>query len=205
MVARQFVRYLATAAKSVRPPVQLYGLDGTYASALYTAAAKSNVLDKSFESVSKLNKTIEKDPKVLQILSNPALSEGSRKEVVDVLAKQLTLEPLVANLLTVLAENNRLELFGDVAKQFSILNDAHNGVVEARVVSAKPLDSKIIGRLNKAISSSKYVGPSKQLRIKNEVDPSILGGLIVEIGDRSVDLSVQSKVSKLNKVLADTI
>jgi F-type H+-transporting ATPase subunit O len=108
-------------------------------------------------------------------------------------------------LLSVLSENNRLELFTHIAKQFSILNSAYNGVVEATVISAKPLDSKTLQRLQKAIQGSKFVGSGKSLKIANEVKPEILGGLIVEVGDNSVDLSVSAKVNKLNKVLTEAV
>ncbi|KAG7699186.1 hypothetical protein KL930_002027 [Ogataea haglerorum] len=202
--SRQFVRRLASAAP-IKPPVQLFGLDGTYATALFSASAKDSSIDKTFQSVQKLSSTISKDAKVAQVLSNPAMSLNARKEVVSILSKELKLEPVVANLLTVLAENNRLSLFDSIAKQFGVLNDAYNGVVEATVVSAKPLDSKILNRLTKSITNSKYVGPGKTLKIKNEVNPEILGGLIVEVADKSVDLSLASKVNKLNKVLSETI
>lgn len=205
MLSRQFIRSFASAVKSVKPPVELYGLDGTYATALYTASAKTNALDKTYTSVAKLAETIKKDPKVSVILDNPSLSEASRAEIVSVLTEQLKLEPTVKNLLLVLAQNNRLSLFPQVATQYEILNSAANGVIDARVVSAKPLDSKIISRLQKAIAASKYVGPGKTLNVANEVDPSIIGGLIVQIGDKSVDLSVQTKVTKLNKVLGEAI
>ncbi|KAG7861242.1 hypothetical protein KL919_001976 [Ogataea angusta] len=202
--SRQFVRRLASAAP-IKPPVQLFGLDGTYATALFSASAKDSSIDKTFQSVQKLSSTISKDAKVAHVLSNPALSLNSRKEVVSILSKELKLEPVVSNLLTVLAENNRLSLFDSIAKQFGVLNDAYNGVVEATVVSAKPLDSKILNRLTKSITNSKYVGSGKTLKIKNEVNPEILGGLIVEVADKSVDLSLATKVNKLNKVLSETI
>ncbi|KAH3661206.1 hypothetical protein OGAPHI_006613 [Ogataea philodendri] len=202
--SRQFVRRLASAAP-IKPPVQLFGLDGTYATALFTASAKDSSIEKTFQSVEKLNSTISKDPKLAQILSNPALSQDSRQEVVSVLSKDLKLDPVVGNLLSVLADNNRLSLFEAIAKQFGVLNDAYKGVVEATVVSAKPLDSKILNKLSKSISASKFVGPEKTLKIKNEVNPEILGGLIVEVGEKSVDLSLATKVNKLNKVLSETI
>ncbi|GMM32639.1 F1F0 ATP synthase subunit 5 [Martiniozyma asiatica (nom. inval.)] len=204
MAFRQ-IRTLATAAKAVKPPVQLFGLDGTYATALYTAAAKDSSIEKTFASVDKLAATIAKDSKVSAILANPALSLDARKEVVASLSAQLKLEQVTTNLLNVLAENNRLSIFPGVAKQFSVLNAAYNGVVEATVVSATPLDKKTIARLEKAISASKYVGSGKSLKISNEVNPDILGGLIVEVGDKTVDLSVSAKVNKLNKALTEAI
>jgi len=204
MASRQFVRSLATAsAAAVKPPVQLYGLDGTYATALFTAAAKDSSVEKTFQSVQKLNEAIANDSKLGFILANPALSLDSRKQVISTISSTLKLEPIVTNLLSVLSENNRLELFTHIAKQFSILNSAYNGVVEATVISAKPLDSKTLQRLQKAIQGSKFVGSGKSLKIANEVKPEILGGLIVEVGDNSVDLSVSDKVNKLNKVLTE--
>mgnify|MGYP003366238772 FL=1 len=206
MASRQFVRSLATAsAAAVKPPVQLYGLDGTYATALFTAAAKDSSVEKTFQSVQKLNEAIANDSKLGFILANPALSLDSRKQVISTISSTLKLEPIVTNLLSVLSENNRLELFTHIAKQFSILNSAYNGVVEATVISAKPLDSKTLQRLQKAIQGSKFVGSGKSLKIANEVKPEILGGLIVEVGDNSVDLSVSAKVNKLNKVLTEAV
>ena len=206
MASRQFVRSLATASDAaVKPPVQLYGLDGTYATALFTAAAKDSSVDKTFQSVQKLNEAIANDSKLGFILANPALSLDSRKQVISTISSTLKLEPIVTNLLSVLSENNRLELFTHIAKQFSILNSAYNGVVEATVISAKPLDSKTLQRLQKAIQGSKFVGSGKSLKIANEVKPEILGGLIVEVGDNSVDLSVSAKVNKLNKVLTEAV
>lgn len=206
MASRQFIRSLATSATSaVKPPVQLYGLDGTYATALFTAAAKDSSVDKTFASVEKLSTAIKEDSKLGAILSNPALSFDSRKQVISTISSSLKLDSIVTNLLNVLSENNRLELFPSIAKQFSILNSAYNGVVEATVVSAKPLDSKTISRLQKAIAGSKFVGSGKTLKISNEVKPEILGGLIVEVGDNTVDLSVSAKVTKLNKVLTEAI
>ncbi|TID19243.1 hypothetical protein CANINC_003814 [Pichia inconspicua] len=205
MASRQFVRSLATAASTVKPPVQLFGLDGTYATALFTAAAKESSIEKTFQSVEKLNAAVKEDEKLAEILSNPALSFGSRKEVISTLQSTLKLDKTTVNLLNVLSENNRLGLFPQIAKQFGVLNSAHNGVIEATVVSAKSLDSKTIQRLTKAIQGSKFVGQGKTLKITNEVNPDILGGLIVEVGDNTVDLSVSAKVTKLNKVLTEAI
>lgn len=205
MASRQFIRSLATASASVKPPVQLFGLDGTYATALFTASAKDSSVDKTFSSVERLSKAIKEDAKLGEILANPALSFESRKQVISTLGSSLKLDSIVLNLLNVLSENNRLGLFSSIAKQFAVLNSAYNGVVEATVVSAKPLDTRTISRLQKAIAGSKFVGSGKTLNITNEVNPEILGGLIVEVGDNTVDLSVSAKVTKLNKVLTESI
>ncbi|GKT86705.1 ATP synthase subunit 5 [Colletotrichum tofieldiae] len=67
------------------------------------------------------------------------------------------------------------------------------------------LDNKTLNRLETAISKSAYAGAGKKLKVTNQVNPDIVGGLIVEIGDRTIDLSVSGKIAKLNKLLTDTL
>lgn len=68
----------------------------------------------------------------------------------------------------------------------------------------QPLDNKTLNRLESAIAKSQY-SQGKKLKVRNEVNPDILGGLVVEIGDRTIDVSVSSKIAKLNKLLTDTL
>ena len=67
------------------------------------------------------------------------------------------------------------------------------------------MDNKTLGRLESAVSKSQYVGQGKKLKVTNTVNPDIIGGLVVEIGDRTIDLSVSSKIAKMNKLLTDTL
>jgi F-type H+-transporting ATPase subunit O len=67
------------------------------------------------------------------------------------------------------------------------------------------LENKALNRLESAVTKSEYVGQGKKLKVTNKVNPDIVGGLVVEIGDRTIDLSVSSKIAKLNKLLSDTL
>lgn len=68
----------------------------------------------------------------------------------------------------------------------------------------QPLDNRTLGRLENAVTKSQY-SQGKKLKVRNEVNPEILGGLVVEIGNRTIDLSVSSKIAKLNKLLTDSL
>ncbi|ABN64337.1 F1F0-ATPase subunit [Scheffersomyces stipitis CBS 6054] len=205
MSSRVFFRSLASSAKSVKPPVQLYGIDGTYANALYSASVQDSSVEASFQSLTKINNLIQSDSKVAEFLANPAVNKADRDSVVKVIESTLKLDKTTGNFLSVLAQNNRLTIFKSIYEKFSLLNDAHNGLVEAKVTSAKPLDSKILKRLQTSISKSALVGEGKTLKLTNNVNPEILGGLVVEVGEQTVDLSVQSKVSKLNQTLKEAL
>ncbi|RLV85577.1 ATP synthase subunit 5 mitochondrial [Meyerozyma sp. JA9] len=205
MMSRMFVRSMASATKAIKPPVQLFGVDGTYATALYRASVEDSSVEKSYQALTKVNDLIEQDAKVNQFLNNPALSSDDRKVVIDTIASSLKLDKTVTNFLTVLSDNNRLSEFKNIYSKFGQLNDAEQGIVEATITSAKPLDSKILRRLQTAITKSSFVGDGKTLKVSNEVNPEILGGLVVEVGDKTVDLSISSKVAKLNATLSEAL
>lgn len=203
--ARPFVRTLATSTKDVQPPVQLFGLDGSYATALYTASVKSSTLSSTESALASLKTLLSNDKKLGEILSNPALSSQDKKVVVDTLSRASKAEQTVSNFLNVLAENNRLSLLPAIADKFETLSNASKGIVEATITSATALDTRTINRLQTAISKSSFVGSGKKLIVNNKVNPDILGGLVVEVGDRTVDLSVSAKIAKLNKLLSEDI
>ncbi|KFH48655.1 ATP synthase subunit-like protein [Hapsidospora chrysogenum ATCC 11550] len=201
------VRSFAAAANAeVQPPVAVFGVDGTYATALYTAAAKSSTLDPTAKAIATLGALLQKDPKLAEILSAPTLVEADKKAIVDELTKQAGVQgPTIKNFLDTLAENNRLGLLGDVCEKFSTIISAVRGEVEMKVTSAQNLDNKTLSRLETAVAKSAYVGQGKKLKVTNEVNPDIVGGLIVEIGDRTIDLSVSSRIAKMNKLLTDSL
>ncbi|ODQ66090.1 F-type H+-transporting ATPase oligomycin sensitivity conferral protein [Nadsonia fulvescens var. elongata DSM 6958] len=199
------VRGMATATKSSVPPVQLFGLDGTYASALYTAAAKSSALEAVEKSLSKLKSIVSKDPKLAEIIANPALSQSDKTAIVEIITKAASLDSASANLLSVLAENNRLAILPEVLSKYETLVNAYHGLVEATVTSAQSLDAKTLSTIEAALAASEFVGEGKKLQLTNKVNSDILGGLVVEIGDKTVDLSVQTKVTRLNQALNESI
>ena len=69
----------------------------------------------------------------------------------------------------------------------------------------QPLDNRTLSRLESVIFKSQYVEDGQKLKVVPKVNPEIRGGLIVEIGDRTIDLSVSSKMAKLNKLLKDSL
>ncbi|KAI1366106.1 ATP synthase delta subunit-domain-containing protein [Xylaria arbuscula] len=208
-IARPAVRsYAAAAAQEVKPPVSVYGLDGTYATALYTAAVKTSTLDPTAKALNALGDLYTKDAKLATVLATPTLSEGDKSQIVAELQKSIGAagaNETVKNFLAALAENNRLSLLKDVIDKFGVLISASRGEVEMVVTSTQPLDNRTLSRLETAVTKSQYVGQGKKLKVTNEVNPDILGGLIVEIGDRTIDLSVSSKIAKMNKLLTDTL
>ncbi|KAM0282577.1 hypothetical protein ACHAQH_002945 [Verticillium albo-atrum] len=201
-------RTYAAAASSdiVTPPISVFGVDGTYATALYTAAVKTSSIDPTAKALTQLQALLKKDEKLTAILDAPTLSAEDKSAIVAELKKQAGgANDTVANFLAALAENNRLGILPGVCEKFAELIAAAKGEVELIVTSAQQLDSKTLTRLETAAAKSPYVGQGKKLKVTNQVNPEIVGGLIVEVGDRTIDLSVSSKIAKMNKLLTDNL
>lgn len=193
------------ATQNVKVPVQLYGLDGTYATALFEASAKASSIANTEKSLKELSELITRDPKTGGILTDPSLTKSDQESVINVVTEQLKADTVFKGFLEVLASNNRMGLLPEVIRQFQVLADAHNGRVEAVVTSAIKLDNSAMKRITAALEKSEFVGPNQTLKVTNVVNPAIKGGLIVDIGDRTADLSVARELTKFNELLSTAI
>ncbi|KAG9243161.1 ATP synthase delta subunit-domain-containing protein [Calycina marina] len=212
LAASQIRSYAAPVTADTKPPIALYGLDGTYATALYTAAVKGSILDSVAKSMAAFSAIYSKDAKLATIMQAPTLSAADKSQIIEELQKHTDLSgtgnkgaDTIKNFLGTLADYNRLGLLKGISEKFGDLMSAAEGKVELTVTSATGLDAKTLQRLEQAVGKSEYVGQGKKLKVTNNVNPDILGGLVVEIGDRTIDLSVSARIAKMNKLLTDTL
>jgi len=202
-----FRGYATPAAQNTKPPVQLFGVDGTYASALYTAAAKQSALDNTSRAISALSQVLQQEPRLQALIGSPTLKADDKSQIIAELEKHTggaDKSGTVKNFLQTLAENNRLGVLAGVCDKFTQLMSASKGEIELRITSAQELDNKTIKRIEAAIAKSEY-SQGKKLKVTPHIDPSILGGLVVEVGERTIDSSVAAKVSRLNKLLQESV
>lgn len=111
---------------------------------------------------------------------------------------------MTKNFFTVLSENGRLHETNKAITNFLEIMAAHRGEVKVVIRSAQPLEKDIYSRLEKALQSSQLASSAKNLVIENKVDENVLGGLVIELADSIVDLSVASRVNRLNAQLQGT-
>lgn len=196
------VRSLSTSVvghQMVKPPIQVFGLDGRYANALYSAASKTKLLDAVEKELVKLQTTLKTDTRFNEFVLNPTLKRQLKVEAVKQIASKIQLSPPSTNLLGLLAENGRLKNLNGVINLFKTIMAAHRGDLPCEVITAKPLDDATKQELQAALKAFAKKGEHIQLEIK--VDPAIIGGMIVSIGDKYVDMSISSKVKKYTELI----
>nr|AFK10890.1 ATP synthase, H+ transporting, mitochondrial F1 complex, O subunit [Callorhinchus milii] len=201
------VRYFSTSgvrpvSKLIKPPVQVYGVAGRYATAVYSAASKQKTLDQVEKELGRI-KTLMKDPKVSSIVTNPHIKSAvKQKAMTDVLVKEKC-SPLTINFVGLLAQNGRLPQAIDVVVAFEKMMSAHRGGVLCSVTTAQPLDEGNLTELKSVLNS--FLKKGEVLKLDSKTDTSILGGMIVSIGDKYVDMSAKTKIQKLSKIMKQTV
>ena len=168
-----------------------------YAEALFGAVLdEKQDLAKWSELISTLGKLAGLDD-VHKAMSDPRLEDAQR---VDLLVG-LVPEPLpeaAVNLVKLVVQNGRIEVLPQIAEQFELLRNRHEGTALARISSAFPMDDKQVAELLAGLE--KKFG----LKLKAEVtlDPSLIGGVRVAVGDHVLDTSVQAQLAGLRDTLA---
>ncbi|KAF8902889.1 OSCP/delta subunit of ATPase [Gymnopilus junonius] len=211
---------LSTAARSVSSASGLgrraaSGIASKYAKAVFGAAlAKSpQTLNKVHSDLVNISNTVKKDAEVADFVTNPTLSLQERKKALETLytklegtgAKKEQVSDITKNLLIVLAENGRLAETESVIESFNEFVAQYKGELTVTVTSAVPLAKDVLSRLESTLKQSQTAQAAKTLKVENKVNASILGGLIVDFGDKTIDLSVVSRVTKLNNVLTQSV
>ena len=105
---------------------------------------------------------------------------------------------LSSAMLCVLAEQGSLAELEKVVSTFGTLMNAQKGLVEVTVTSAQPLSKGQLSQVESSIAD-RFLTAGQSIKLATKVDEGILGGLQVQIGDRYMDLSVQSHLNKMHK------
>ena len=142
--------------------------------------------------------SLVRDEAFFALLENPEVSFDDKAKVLSERAGDIN--PQVLKLVSLLVAKGRLGMIGDIADDYQRLLDDYRGIEGAEVAevtTAVPLDDE--DRLRVAQRITDIVG--KPVVLKPKVDPSVIGGVIIRVGDKLIDGSVHSKLVALKKDL----
>lgn len=164
-----------------------------YATALFELAEQSNALDKVADDLTTVERMTAESEDLRQALRSPIVSRDAQAAAVTALAGPAGIGDLVTKFLGVLAENRRLFALPAITVAYRSRLAAARGEVTAEVTSAVPLDEQQLEAVKASVS--RYAG--KAVSLAADVDPSLLGGLVVRIGSRMIDASLRTKLQQL--------
>lgn len=137
------------------------------------------------------------NPEFFDFLSNPIFSLEERIKVLDRILEKTGFSVILNNFLRVLLERKRIDRILEISDYYSRLLDDVLGIARAKIITARPLKKKTLNRLIKSIERF----TSKKIEAETEIDESIIGGVIVKIGDLVLDGSVTAQLEGLKESL----
>ena len=167
------------------------------AKALFEDAAKENELSRWLGEL-RLVSDIAKDKSIISALQKQGASFAEKSKVLE--DRTGKLNPRVLNMIGMLAEKNKLSELEDVSIEYQRLLDTHHGIEgaeTAEVTTAIPLDEDDKLKLGKRLGE--ILGRPVTLNII--VDPELLGGIVIRVGDKLIDGSVRHRLQTLSKEL----
>ncbi|GMI17501.1 hypothetical protein TrLO_g13092 [Triparma laevis f. longispina] len=178
-----------------QPSLKLFGVHARYATATYVAASKAGSLDAVETELLAIDSVTKSNPAFSSFLKDPTVAPSAKETQINSIFGD-KISDITVNLMSALAGNARLSETDKVVGAYSELMKAKRGEVAAVITSAAPLSKAVADQVTAALKTK--VGSAKVV-LSMEVDPTIMGGLQVQIGDEFVDLSVASRIDAVSR------
>jgi F-type H+-transporting ATPase subunit delta len=166
-----------------------------YAEAVFRSALEQGTLALVAESLA-LVAAIARDAQMHSVLLNPKVAAAQKKEIFSAAAGD-RLHDTVERLVSILVDNHRAALIGSIEEQFEQLKHEHERVLQARITSAQALTDQQRAEIVAALEK-RY---GKKIEAELDVDPSLLGGARVQIGDQVIHASVRDALAQMAAAL----
>ncbi|KRY77469.1 DnaJ -like protein subfamily B member 6-B [Trichinella pseudospiralis] len=187
------------ARQHVKVPTIIGGIGGKYATAIYCAAVKSNKLDAVESEINNFEAELRKDSKLKMILADPFVHKAEKKRAIDSAAEKLKCGSITKNFFELISENGRMLEVEKILECFKKMMAAHHGELMCEVTSAKPLDSSTQTSLQSVLQG--FTKGGRKLHINYKVDPALIAGITVSLGDHYIDMSAASKIDQYSKIM----
>ncbi|HYR86270.1 MAG TPA: ATP synthase F1 subunit delta [Terriglobia bacterium] len=161
---------------------------------LYPESAEAGL-----EQLESFNALLKDQPDGRRLLENPTFAGDRRKRLLKEISDALGLDRRVANFVGILTDRNRLSLLDELIVTYQKLLDERMGIVRAIIKAARPLDAseqrKLSGKLEQVTG--------KQVRMEIAVDPSLIGGVVAQVGSTVYDGSVRQQLNAFKSRLIE--
>jgi F-type H+-transporting ATPase subunit delta len=160
---------------------------------LFDLARDQRQIESVGKSLDALGQAVLDSKEFNELVTSPLVSREEAGKAFAALAPKLGLDLITANFLGVLARNGRKNQLRAVIRAFRRLAAEHRGEVTADVITARPLNDNQLAQLKAQLRAR----AGRDVTIDAEVDPNILGGIVVKLGSQQIDASIRTKLNRL--------
>jgi F-type H+-transporting ATPase subunit delta len=167
---------------------ELQGIAAQYSEAVLDLAEKANEADKVLAEIKLVNEVIGSDRDMTVVLNHPSISSEEKKKFLSSLFSG-KLSELTGTLLNLLADKRRLDILPFIESSYRGLLNKRKNILTASLSCAEPLGAQLTEHLG------------KKLELEVKVDSSLIGGVVLKIGDQVIDGSLKGKLKTIEKAL----
>jgi F-type H+-transporting ATPase subunit delta len=164
-----------------------------YVKSLLGLAVEQNALEAVHNDMVSFAKVCEENRAFTLMLRNPIIKHDKKSDILKSIFGG-KVHNLTLAIFDIITRKNREPLLPAIAKEFHIAYNNYNGIGEASVTTAVPLDAKLRSEIEQIV---KKLSDKKKVEIKEKVDADMIGGFVLNIGDRQVDASIKTKLNAL--------
>jgi F-type H+-transporting ATPase subunit delta len=168
-----------------------------YAKALFELAIDNRSQEKVFNDLRALDEIFKRDKETHEFLVSPLVTPTQKEDVLKKVLADKNVNNEVIETILLLARNERLNVFSELVHAFEKEIDASNGVIRGSVRSASALAPEERKQIEQTVE--KYL--SKKVIMTYAVDPTVIGGLVAQVGSYTFDDSISAHLTRMNEEL----
>ena len=167
-----------------------------YARSLFEVAKEHDVLDRVHDELGEFAEALEEDRNLQVFLFSPYFSSDEKRDGVKKIVSDA--DERFVNFLELLAERHRMPALFRIRREFEALWAEENKLLPVTVTSAVELDEGLVREIGKRIEEQ----TGRRVELSSNVDPDVLGGLMVRVGNMVLDGTVRNRLERLRKTVA---
>lgn len=164
-----------------------------YVKSLIGLAVERNVLEEVHRDMLLFSKTVRENRQLEVLLLSPVIKHDKKLAILKRIFSG-KVSALTLSFFEIITRKNREPLLSDIAHQFHNVYNEFKGIGKAQVTTTLPLDATLRSEFEKLVR--KY-SAKEQVELVEKVDPELIGGFILNVGDRQIDASVRNKIKTL--------
>lgn len=164
-----------------------------YVKSLLSLAVEQNALDAVYSDMLSFSKIVKENREFALMLRNPIIKHDKKRDILEKIFKG-KVNKLTLAIFDIITAKNREPLLPAIAEEFHHAYNVYKNIGEATVTTAVPLDAALRAEIEGIV---KKLSDKKQVEIKEKVNPEMIGGFVLNVGDRQVDASIKNKLKAL--------
>ena len=172
---------------------------GRYARSLTEIVFEENLEQEVTGNLITYSEVFRAVPDLLDVFQTPAVPRESKEKLLNELMTQHPVSPVTSNFLRILLQHNRISYFQQIFDLYLKLVNERKGIVSARVTTAMALSEQEVENLGERLSAI----TGKSVNIEPRMDATILGGIIVQLGNTIFDGSIRARLAEMKRRLAE--